>query len=334
MLVMTALAILGVGVGAVAGEWYRGNTHAHTDRSDGNAPPEAVVAQYRDLGYHFVVLSDHDRLTLVSKVEHPGEFLVIPGEEVSASHEARPLHLTAVGLSSTVTPKSEGTVAEIIEENAEAIRQAGGLPILNHPNLGWFLTDEHILETREIRHFELVNPHPVNNAAGGGGSPSIEEMWDRVLSHGHLLYGVAADDAHDYESFAPFASPRGPAPRANPGLAWIMVKASELTTASILEALAAGNFYATTGVELLSYESDAEGIRLTLPKSYRYTVEVPGELRYRTYFIGEGGRVLTLDESLTPEYVFEGTELYVRARVEASDGTKAWTQPVFPGVRR
>lgn len=339
-----ARVVLGVGLAAVtqntpaSERWYRGNTHAHTNQSDGNAAPEVVVAWYRNLGYHFVVLSDHDTLTPVAGLNEqfgkPGEFLVITGEEVSATHEGRPLHLTGIGLSSAVAPTSVGTVATIINENARAIRRAGGLPILNHPNLGWFLTEETLFAAEEIRHFELVNPHPVNNFAGGGGWPSVEETWDRLLSRGRVLYGIAADDAHDYESFAPFVSPRGPAPRANPGMAWVMVRAKELSASSIGEALAAGDFYSTTGVELVSYEVNAERIRLTLPKSYRYTVDVPGELRYRTFFIGDRGGVLALDESVHPEYRFEGSEVYVRARVEASDGTRAWTQPVFPGGRR
>ncbi len=46
---------------AVAG-WWKGNTHTHTWWSDGNAPPESVAAWYRDRGYHFLVLSDHNRM--------------------------------------------------------------------------------------------------------------------------------------------------------------------------------------------------------------------------------------------------------------------------------
>ena len=40
--------------------WLRGNTHTHTLWSDGDAPPETVVAWYVDHGYDFLVLSDHN----------------------------------------------------------------------------------------------------------------------------------------------------------------------------------------------------------------------------------------------------------------------------------
>lgn len=47
-----------------AGEarWWKGNTHTHTWWSDGDSPPENVAAWYRENGYQFLVLSDHNRM--------------------------------------------------------------------------------------------------------------------------------------------------------------------------------------------------------------------------------------------------------------------------------
>ncbi|MFQ5926359.1 MAG: hypothetical protein ACE5MH_02875 [Terriglobia bacterium] len=39
--------------------------------------------------------------------------------------------------------------------------------------------------------------------------------------------------------------------------------------------------------------------------------------------------MLKRDDSRNPSYQFQGDELYVRARIEASTGALAWTQPVF-----
>jgi hypothetical protein len=65
MLMTTALMLLAtVGPGesddAAPPRWLRGNTHTHTLWSDGDAPPETVVAWYVDHGYDFLVLSDHN----------------------------------------------------------------------------------------------------------------------------------------------------------------------------------------------------------------------------------------------------------------------------------
>jgi hypothetical protein len=42
--------------------WWKGNTHTHTWWSDGDSPPETVAAWYRERGYQFLVLSDHNRM--------------------------------------------------------------------------------------------------------------------------------------------------------------------------------------------------------------------------------------------------------------------------------
>lgn len=43
--------------------WWKGNLHAHSFWSDGDDFPEMVVQQYKDHGYHFFGLSDHNRLS-------------------------------------------------------------------------------------------------------------------------------------------------------------------------------------------------------------------------------------------------------------------------------
>ena len=42
------------------GAWWKGNTHAHSVRSDGHALPEEVAALYKRAGYNFLVLTDHN----------------------------------------------------------------------------------------------------------------------------------------------------------------------------------------------------------------------------------------------------------------------------------
>ena len=49
------------------GRWRRGNTHTHTLWSDGDAAPEMVARWYREHGYQFLVLSDHNVLSVLTK---------------------------------------------------------------------------------------------------------------------------------------------------------------------------------------------------------------------------------------------------------------------------
>lgn len=43
--------------------WFKGNLHTHSFWSDGNDFPEMIAAWYKDHGYHFLALSDHNVLS-------------------------------------------------------------------------------------------------------------------------------------------------------------------------------------------------------------------------------------------------------------------------------
>ena len=298
--------------------WYRGNTHAHTNR----ASPDVVVRWYKEHGYDFVALTDLNYATPVKGLNAvfgaPGRFLVLPGFEVSETINGRYVDVNALGVREVLPVQDGATIGEKLNRTARAIRSAGGLPYVCHPNLTWALTAEQIAAATDVLHFELWNAEPDMHNRGGGGAPSTEEIWDHVLSTGRVLYGIAGDDAHDFHGeFSAW--------RANPGRAWIVVRAQELTASAILAAIERGDFYSSTGVELESYEADKRGIRIELPEETGRNAT-----RYRTYFIGREGTVLKQDDSLRPSYRLRGDELYVRARVEDSNGMLAWTQPVFP----
>jgi len=308
---------------AAHGEWYRGNTHTHTVNSDGDVALDVAVRWYLEHGYQFVALTDHDYRTPVEGLNAvygaPGKFLVLAGVEVTDK-----IHLTAINVTRSVGPQGGETVVDMINRNARAIRDAGGLAIVCHPNYEWALSAEP-LAAAEVTHFELFNASPGVHNWGGSDSPSTEEMWDKVLSNGRVIYGVASDDTHDFAG-------EFSAARAHPGRGWIVVKAPELSPAALLAAIERGDFYASTGVQLKSYELTDDEMRLELKPDTPYR-----DTRFRTCFIGRDGVVLKRDGSLKPSYRFQGDELYVRARVEESNGTVAWTQPVFlkrgPAVR-
>ncbi|RPJ80286.1 MAG: hypothetical protein EHM13_12265, partial [Acidobacteria bacterium] len=67
--------------------WFKGNTHAHTLKSDGDSTLHDLARWYREQRYHFLVVTDHNFVTPVEEVNHSlaavGRFLVISGEEIS-----------------------------------------------------------------------------------------------------------------------------------------------------------------------------------------------------------------------------------------------------------
>ena len=50
--------------GLQAAEWYKGQLHCHSLWSDGNTLPELAIGWYKDNGYHFMSLTDHNVLQL------------------------------------------------------------------------------------------------------------------------------------------------------------------------------------------------------------------------------------------------------------------------------
>lgn len=300
-----------------ARRWYKGNTHTHTLNSDGDSTPDDVVRWYREHGYHFLVLTDHNFLTSVEALQalHGADdrFLVVRGEEVTDKFGDQSVHVNGLNLGERVPPQGGSSVLDVVQRNVDAVRKAGGIPHVNHPNFRWSISTEELQLVRNNRLLEIFNGHPMVNNVGGGGVPGLEQVWDAILSSGALLYGIAVDDAHI------FKDPGNPAV-AGPGRGWVVVRATRLEPGALMDALERGDFYASTGVELSEVETTTDRIRVDVrPTSYS---------KYRIQFIGRKGQVL--QESLEPSatYTFRGDEGYVRARVLESNGHMAWVQPV------
>ncbi len=302
--------------------WLKGNTHTHTTESDGDSSPDVVTRWYRDHGYQFLVLSDHNVLTSIDALNalHGKDegFLLIKGEEVTDKFDNRPVHINGLDVGAKVDPQGGTSLLDVLQRNVEAIRRVRGVPHINHPNFRWAFSTEELRQVRNMRLLEIFNGHPQVNNLGGGGVPGLEEVWDAILSSGTPMYGIAVDDAHT------FSQPGNPAV-AGPGRGWVMVRAERLEARAVLQALEEGRFYASTGVELSDYVATARAMTVT--------VKQDTWARYRIQFIGKGGRVLHEALDSPAEYVFRGDETYVRARVIESNGRVAWCQPVFPAAR-
>src|SRR5437899_8977739 len=53
--------------GSAQATWWKGNLHTHSLWSDGDDYPEMIVDWYKEHGYHFLALSDHNILAQGSK---------------------------------------------------------------------------------------------------------------------------------------------------------------------------------------------------------------------------------------------------------------------------
>lgn len=280
----------------------------------------------------------HTLEELRARFEAPGEFLLISGEEITDSFEGANVHVNAINLGEVVQPQHGEGLTETVQRNVEAAAAQGaasGRPVithLNHPNFTWSLGWEDFATVRGLRFFEVYNGHPSVNNRGDATRPATERMWDLVNTRRlreaelPLMYGVATDDAHHYHEMR--------LGRSNPGRGYVQVAATELDSDAIVQAMDAGQFYGSSGVDLLWFEADAQ--------SYSLEIEAQEGVNYRVQFYGtrgtEVGILLAEQEGVTARYDMQGDELFVRALVisdrlhpnPAAEGEfeQAWLQPV------
>jgi hypothetical protein len=296
--------------------WVKGNTHAHTRNSDGNETPRRVMRWYQDYGYQFLVITDHDMITETATLDSDknDDFILIPGEEITLSFQERPAHINALNPARQITAKPGQSMVETLQNGIDAARQAGALPQINHPNWQWSFSSDEMKELHSVHLFELLNVNHDSNNFSAGGKAGTEEIWDRLLSGGMVLYGVASDDTHDYlGDFSP--------DKAYPGKGWVMVRVAELTPKAVCASLEKGDFYASTGVELTKVQ--------VTDREYKLAIQPFEDTAYTTLFIGRDGKILSRVDGPEAAYAFKGDELYVRARVYSSGGELAFCQPVF-----
>ena len=300
--------------------WFKGNTHTHTIESDGDSPPEVVAGWYKSRGYQFLVLSDHNVFTdparLAALVD--STFLLIGGEELTTAVERRPVHVNGLAISRLILPRNDSTLVGTIQGNVDAIREASGVPHINHPNFRWAFGVRELLQIRNDSLLEIHSGHPFVHNDGGDGAPGMEAVWDALLTAGKRIYGIAVDDAHHFQG--EFARER-----SNPGRGWIAVAAARLDAGLLMRNLERGLFYASSAVTLDSITVSAATISLRIRQE--------ADFKYTTTFVGDGGRILAQVGGISPSFSLDRNRArgltYVRARVDDSGGGKAWVQPVF-----
>ena len=296
--------------------------------------------------------------------EVPNRFLLIQAEEITAHYTNWPIHLIAANILDFVRPRRGDSVLEVMQNNIDAVlaqRRLTGVPMIvhvAHPNFRWAITAEDMIQLKGERFFEVYNGHPLVNNEGDASHASTERMWDIINTHRIAerrdvpLLGMAVDDSHHYGKFSPT--------NANSGRGWVMVRARQLKADSIITALEAGDFYASSGVELsdVVWNRNRLTLRITPDPGVKYVTQFIGTRRpvdwmskpvlgtngqplaVTRLYSGGIGAVLSEQTGTNVSYTCKGDEIYVRAKVTSSElksngvvpGERecAWTQPVLP----
>lgn len=286
------------------GQWYRGNLHTHTTRSDGALEPEEVVRRYRQAGYDFLALTDHNVVTEL-ETAFADDFLVLLGTELDGgrSEIGGDYHVVAFGLATAAAVPKKPDVPEAV-----AWTQAhGGETILAHPYWSGLVLPD-LLSGAACLGVEVFNTGCHLDIAKGCSAVH----WDDLLNRGRWLWGFAVDDSHHGQS------DHHPTDTAQ---AWVSVKAPALSRQAIMHALRAGLFYSSWGPSI-SRIAVAEGA-IAVETSPVKEINFVSQRWAGASFHAPPGRSIT-----RATFRLRGDEEYVRVECRDAEGRWAWAQPV------
>ena len=173
---------------AVEGCWYRGNLHTHSTNSDGRKSPEDAVNWYRDNGYDFMALTDHNVVSDTSALT-TDDFITIPGMEMHGPDPWLGTRYHIVGLGMHSFDRGDESLGP--QEAIDRVNADGGLAILGHPYwLGQTAAD--MSELEGFVGMEVFNSICDRNRAKGFSSVHWDDHGDTL----GITWGFATDDTH------------------------------------------------------------------------------------------------------------------------------------------
>ena len=290
---------------STAGVWLKGNLHSHTTVSDGALSPEEIEKVYREHGYDFFSMTDHNLFVPHEKGNR--EMLLLTGVEHDLTYSRfKCIHVVgtgAPGRTETDYPCIKYSPDEINDQELiDRMRNDGQFVVLAHPV--WSRMEPEELRALSGFHAIEVYNHGCENLCHAGHG---EVYWDMLLREGKRLLATASDDTHlPGDKFG----------------GWICVKAAEKTEVAINKALFEGQFYASSGPKIIDFGTDGDIVYLACSRCREiHFVSYPP--RGKSFFAGSG-------EGLTEAvYTRKGGESYLRAECIDDAGHAAWTNPIY-----
>lgn len=306
------------------GKFYKGNLHSHTTLSDGSLEPDEVVRRYKEAGYHFLGISDHNRYFNTTEYDSD-DFLVIPAIEWSVREPKDGIkghHIHGIwGTDEMIRNAGDAVIPHLktfkpwvwegtntVQRCVDELRRTGNLTIYNHPV--WSRLEVDDLLNAETFGIEIFN----YDCELGDATELATYHWDQLLRRGRKVYGFASDDSH-------FGMPED-SPYYTAFGGWIVVVAKELTRGAIAEAIAQGSFYSSSGPQIFDYQVEGEEIVVRCSPVDRIHF-IAYERRGRTFRTKPGE---TIQEA---RYLMQGDETFVRVECIDERGRTAWTNPIF-----
>ena len=211
------------------GNWYKGNTHLHSLRSDGKKPYEELGRLYRQAGYDFLCLTDHWAASQINPRQTEDGLLWFNGTELDGDDE-RGGYFHIVCLGDFIDLDECSSLTEAVQRAHEQ----GGFIILAHP----FWTGNRLEDCLQFPFHAVEVFNYICQCEIGKGEGLLH--WNHLLGENPHALAIASDDAHFSRE----------SPMWKGG--WVMVNAAERSHAAIMDALRAGNYYSSSGPSIYS----------------------------------------------------------------------------------
>ena len=284
-------------------KWYKGNLHTHTTRSDGKVSYEDAVMRYKKMGYDFLSITDH---WVTSETVEEENFLLLSGCEYNIQYTESCneiereviIHINGIGFDSP--PQLENRPALRGQAIVDAVRDAGGIAIINHPEWSRNLVSD-IANLRGLSGIEIFNT--VGGSAYEWHYDYSGFHVDQLALAGLYLPAFACDDVHFYAG--------------DEGKSFIMLRAFDLSKKSVMDAIINRHFFASQGPWL---EAQMEGRFLK--------VNCTPVNEIRVYSSHYGGWHRKGNDLTNAEFQLSQTDTYYRVEVTDKEGNRAFTSPV------
>ena len=318
---------------------YKGNLHSHTTASDGCLTPEESAAAFRAHGYSFLCQSEHDVFTDRRAELNTGDFILLPGLEASTylmgpdGPDGRPRALAChhlLGILGTAEmqaaaprrfehgewlepPRAHGTWdgAAAAQAVVDELAARGCFALYNHPI--WSRVGERdFAATQGLSGLEIFNYNTVNECGEGADTT----YWDAMLRRGVRINCFASDDNHNGGVFDDAFG------------GWIVACAPELSHDAIVRAIMAGEYYSSSGPEIVNYGVQDGVAWVACSPCERITMIAGGFIGASCTKIAAPGAALE-----RAAFPLRGGETYLRFECRDAAGRTAWTNPLYAELR-
>jgi hypothetical protein len=277
--------------------WYKGNLHCHTNRSDGLIPPSECINIYKNAGYDFLSITDHRKFYEGYETDN---FVLFSGIEFHyVDWVARKnFHILGINLKEDIYTDDTTKPQTIINE----INKQEGIAIIAHPP--WSLiTHDDLMDLHDYFGIEIWNY--ANDVKSSRGDASI--YVDVIASKGVVKYLFATDDSHRYTNDALGG--------------YIMVNSEKLDSDSIFENIKEGNFYCSQKPIIKQITVNKEEIIVECSPVKK--------IFFLNDTFASGGRLVTNEFGGLVEravYKIKKTDTVVRIECVDEDNKRAWSQ--------